>query len=281
MKKLIKGIFAATLALGLTFSAAACGRNIDTDPNVIVVGASATPHAEILAVIKDDLAEAGYTLEIKTFDDYITPNTALEEGSVDANYFQHTPYLNAFNEEYGTHLAAVEKIHYEPFGVYGKNVTKEQYESVKTGRTILVPNDSSNLTRALFVLRDEGYISLPDGASPEQNLTEHDIADAKGNTVRPVQAETVAQLLRESQDGTIAVINGNYALQAGLKATDAFAFEDAHGDAAQLYANVLAVKAGNENHPKIKALLAALKSQKVVDFINETYGGAVQAVFSV
>lgn len=280
MKKLIKGIFAATLALGLTFSAAACGRNIDTDPNVIVVGASATPHAEILAVIKDDLAEAGYTLEIKTFDDYITPNTALEEGSVDANYFQHTPYLNAFNEEYGTHLAAVEKIHYEPFGVYG-NVTKEQYESVKTGRTILVPNDSSNLTRALFVLRDEGYISLPDGASPEQNLTEHDIADAKGNTVRPVQAETVAQLLRESQDGTIAVINGNYALQAGLKATDAFAFEDAHGDAAQLYANVLVVKAGNENHPKIKALLAALKSQKVVDFINETYGVAVQAVFSV
>ena len=281
MKKLLHGILAATLALGLTLSAAACGRNIDTDPNTIVVGASATPHAEILAVIKDDLAAAGYTLEIKVFDDYITPNTALEEGSLDANYFQHTPYLNTFNAENGTHLTAVEKIHYEPFGVYGKGVTQEQFDTVKTGRTILVPNDGSNLTRALFVLRDEGYIELPADASPETNLTEHDVTDAKGNHISPVQPENVAQILEESDDGTIAVINGNYALQAGLKAEDALAFENAEGEAAQLYANVIAVKTGNENHPKIAALLKALKSQKVIDFIRSEYGGAVEAVFTV
>ena len=281
MKKHFKGILAATLALGFALFAAACGRNIDTDPRTIVVGASATPHAEILEVIKDDLAAQGYTLEIRTFDDYITPNTALEEGSVDANYFQHTPYLDTFNAEHGTHLAAVGKIHYEPFGIYGNGVTKEEFADVKTGRTILIPNDGSNLTRALFVLRDEGYIDLPADASPETNLTEHDVTDLKGNVIRAVQAETVPQLLKEEKAGTIAVINGNYALQAGLKAEDALAYENAQGEAAQLYANVIAVKQGNETHPKIAALLDALRTQKVIDFIEATYGGAVRAVFTV
>lgn len=281
MKKFLSGILAATLALGLTLTAAACGRTIDTDPNTIVVGASATPHALILDAVKEDLAAAGYTLEVKVFDDYITPNTALEEGSIDANYFQHTPYLNTFNEEYETHLTAVGKIHYEPFGVYGNGVTQEQFDTVKTGRTILVPNDGSNLTRALFVLRDEGYIELPADVSPEINLTVHDITDLKGNTVTPVQAENVAQILKESDEGSVAVINGNYALQAGLKAADALAFEDSNGAAAQLYANVIAVREGNEGHPKVEALLKALRSQKVIDFINATFGGAVQAVFTV
>ena len=247
MKKLIS-FLAATLALALALTAAGCGRTIDTDPTTIVVGASATPHALILDAVREDLAAAGYTLEVKVFDDYITPNTALEEGSLDANYFQHTPYLDTFNAEHGTHLASVGKIHYEPFGVYGKGVTQEQFDTQKTGRTILVPNDGSNLTRALFVLRDEGYIELPQGASPETNLTVHDITDDKGNHVEPVQAEAVAQLLTEEDDGTIAVVNGNYALQAGLKAEDALAFEDAEGAAAQLYANVIAVKKGNEAH---------------------------------
>lgn len=281
MKKFLCGTLAAILAFGLTLTAAACGRTIDTDPKTIVVGASATPHALILDAVKEDLAAAGYTLEVKVFDDYITPNTALEEGSIDANYFQHTPYLNTFNEEYKTHLTAVGKIHYEPFGVYGKGVTQEQFDTLKTGRTILVPNDGSNLTRALFVLRDEGYIGLPADVSPEINLTVHDITDLRGNTVTPVQAENVAQILKESDTGTVAVINGNYALQAGLKAEDALAFEDSDGAAAQLYANVIAVREGNENHPKIAALLDALRSQKVIDFINAEFGGAVQAVFSV
>ncbi len=281
MKKLLTGILAATLALASCTFFAACGRNIDSDPDVIVVGASATPHAEILEAVRDDLSAAGYTLEVKVFDDYITPNTALDEGSIDANYFQHTPYLNTFNEERGTRLTAVEKIHYEPFGVYGNGVTQEQFDTVKTGRTILVPNDGSNLTRALFVLRDEGYIELPADASPENNLTEHDITDDKGNHIRPVNAEAVALLLKEETEGTIAVINGNYALQAKLDAKTALAFENAQGAAAQLYANVIAVKTGNETHPKTLALLKALKTQKVIDFISEHYQGAVQAVFTV
>ncbi len=264
----------------LALSLAGCGRTIDSD-DVIKVGASQTPHAEILKVVEDDLKEAGYTLEIQVFDDYVTPNTALEDGSIDANYFQHTPYLNTFNSDYKTHLAAVEKIHYEPFGVYGKNVTKEDFAANKTGRTILVPNDGSNLTRALFVLQDEGYITLKDGVTASSALTVQDIADSKGNTVSPVQADTVAAQLQEQKDGTIAVINGNYALQAGLNVKDALAVENAEGDAAQLYANIIAVKKGNENHAKIKALVSALKSKKVYDYITGHYDGAVLPVFPV
>ncbi len=277
-------IATATLLAALVGAAAfgcASTNSIDDNPYTITVGASATPHAQILNVIKEDLAEWGYTLEVKVFDDYITPNEALEDGSLDANYFQHTPYLNTFNADYKTHLAAVGKIHYEPFGVYGKGVTQEEFDTVKTGRTILVPNDGSNLTRALFVLRDEGYITLADDATAEINLTVEDIKDSKGNTVRAVVAENVAQLLEESDTGTIAVINGNYALQGGLKSENALAFENAEGDAAQLYANVVAVKKGNENHPKIVALLKTLTSQKVAEFITTTYQGAVLPVFSV
>ncbi len=278
MKKFIP----ATLALIAAFGACltGCGRTIDSD-NVIIVGASQTPHAQILEVIKDDLADKGYTLEVKVFDDYILPNTALEGGELDANYFQHTPYLNTFNAEHGTDLVSVGKIHYEPFGVYGNNVTKEEFSSVKTGRTILIPNDGSNLARALFVLQDEGYITLREGVSANDSLTVHDIADDNGNDVKAVLAETVAVQLAEADAGTIAVINGNFALQAGLDVKNALAVERADGEAAQLYANVIAVKAGNEEHPKIKALLEALRTQKVSDYIRDTFNGAVLPVFEV
>ena len=279
MKKVFATLIATATLACAAFGFAACGESYDAD-HIITVGASQTPHAEILEEIKGDLKKQGYKLNIKVFDDYITPNTALDDGSLDANYFQHTPYLNTFNAEHNTHLVAVDKIHYEPFGVYGRNVTKEEYEATKTGRTILIPNDGSNLARALYLLQDEGYITLKSTEFTE-SLTTEDIEDSKGNTVVDVEAQTVAAQLRESKDGTIAVINGNYALQANLKATDALAFEDASGQAAQTYANIIAVKEGNENLEKIRVLIRALKTQKVIDFINEEYDGAVQAVFTV
>ncbi len=281
MKKLFATLVAAATLTFAAFGLTACGeKSIDDHPYTIRVGASHTPHAEILAIVKEDLAVYGYTLEVEEFDDYITPNTALEEGEIDANYFQHTPYLNTFNAEHKTHLSAVDKIHYEPFGVYGKGVTQAEYEGTKTGRTILIPNDGSNLARALYLLQDEEYITLKSTTFTE-SLTTEDIEDSKGNTVKAVEAQTVAAQLEEAAAGTIAVINGNYALQAGLKSENALAFENAEGEAAQTYANIIAVKKGNENHPKIKALLAVLKTQKVIDFINKTYKGAVLPVFTV
>ncbi len=279
MKKLFATVLAIAAALLAALSLAACGEGFDAE-HTISVGASATPHAEILEAVRDDLKAQGYKLEVKVFDDYITPNTALEDSEIDANYFQHTPYLNTFNAEHGTHLSSAGKIHYEPFGIYGKDVDKEDYAAVKTGRTILIPNDGSNLARALYLLQDEGYITLK-STSFTESLTTKDIADSKGNTVKTAEAQTVPQLLKESTAGTIAVVNGNYALQAGLNSEDALAFENASGDAAQLYANIIAVKTGNETLPKIRALLAALCTQKVADFIKNTYSGAVLPVFSV
>lgn len=280
MKKILTAILAVVLVLCVTFALVACD-----DSHTITVGASATPHAEILNVIKDKLAEQGWKLKIKTFDDYVTPNTALQEGSLDANYFQHTPYLEQFNKDYHTDIVAVGKIHYEPFGLYGKNVTKAQYGAdgfKSTGRKILIPNDGSNLTRALFVLQDEGFITLRDGVKPTDTLTVQDIAQDNGNEISPIDAPTVTVILAESQDGTLAVVNGNYALQAGLSVVnDALAVEKADGDAGQLYANVLAVKAGNENSEKTKALLNALLSEEVYNFINSQYNGAVLPVFTL
>lgn len=276
MKKFFKALLGATLALTLSLSFASCEKD---DSKTIKVGASSTPHAEILSHIKDDLKAEGWTLEIRVMDDYVTPNTALQQGDLDANYFQHLPYLNNFNAENGTTLVSAAAIHYEPFGVYGKNVTKEDFAENKTGRTILIPNDGSNCTRALFVLQDEGYITLKDGVSASDNLSDKDIADKKGNTVTLVEAAQIPAQLENADGGTIAVINGNYALAAGLSVSNALATERADGDAASLYANIIAVKAGNETSEKTKALVKALKTQKVIDYINSTYNGAVQATF--
>ena len=231
------------------------------------VGASSTPHAEILEQVKDTLAAEGYDL----------PNQSLADGSLDANYFQHTPYLNSFNASNGTDLVSAAKIHYEPFGLYSNGVAS--VADIAADATILIPADDSNETRALLLLAQEGLIELPADASAEKGVTTLDIVDAKGHDVQPLQADTVPAQLANSNPGTVAVINGNYALQAGLHAADALAIEDASGDAAQTYANIIACRAGEENSAKIQALVKALQSDAVKEYIEKTYNGAVVAIF--
>ena len=250
---------------------------VEPGPVVITVGASATPHAEILEQVKDVLAAEGYQLEIKIFDDYVLPNTALFDGDLDANYFQHTPYLNSFNASNGMNLVSAALIHYEPFGLYANGVAS--VAEVADGATIIIPADDSNETRALFLLQQEGLIKLPEDATVEAGVTTLDIVDDGGYNIQPVQADTVPAQLANSDAGTCAVVNGNYALQAGLKVADALAVEDASGEAAQYYANLIACRNGDENSEKITALVNALKTDAVKAFITETYNGAVQAIF--
>lgn len=245
----------------------------DTADKTVTVGATPAPHAEILEVAKEVLAEEGYTLEIKEFDDYITPNTAVEEGELDANYFQHITYMNQFNEDSGTHLVSVGSIHYEPFGIYaGKTAS---LDALADGAQISIPNDATNGGRALLLLEQEGLITLKEGAGI--TATVNDIVDNPKN-LDIVELE--ARLLPDSlKDVDLAVINGNYAIDAGLKISDALAIESAEGEAATAYANVLTVKEGNENDEGIQALLAALESDEVKTFIEETYDGAVVPLF--
>ena len=250
---------------------------VPAEPVKIVVGASSTPHAEILEQVKDALAAEGYDLQIVIYDDYILPNTALEDGQLDANYFQHTPYLNYFNESNGTHLVSAGLIHYEPFGLYGNGVDK--VADIAAGATILIPADDSNETRALLLLQQEGLIELPADATAEKGVSHLDIVDDHGFVITPVQADTVPAQLANSNEGTVAVINGNYALAAGLHVENALAVEDASGDAAQYYANLIAVRAGDENSEKTQALVKALQTDAVKDFIASTYNGAVVAIF--
>ncbi len=248
----------------------------DTD-KVIKIGATATPHGEILEFVKDKLAKDGYDLQITIYDDYVLPNNAVASGELDANYHQHTPYLNNYNEKNGTDLIPAALIHYEPFGLYGNGV--EKIADIKEGASIVIPADDSNETRALLLLQQEGLIELPEGANAKDGVTTLDIKDDHGYKITTVQADTVAAQFANSDAGSLAVINGNYALAAGLDISKALAVEDASGDAAQTYANIIAVKSGNENLPKIQALINALKSDDVKNFINEKYNGAVVAIF--
>ena len=310
MKKLISAALAALLALSL----AACGQSNSSsastdstasasqgsqagasgetaadftgdgfDPSIdyasldgttITVAASPTPHAEILEVAGDILAQAGITLKVQEFTDYVQPNMVTESGEVDANYFQHQAYLDNFNEENGTHLVSVAKIHYEPLGLYpGKT---KSIDELADGAKISVPNDTTNEARALQLLAAQGLIEL----KPEAGLT----ATKNDITSNPKNLEIVemeaAQLPRTLADVDMAVINGNYATQAGFSsAKDALAAESADSEAAQIYPNVLVVKEGHENDPAILALAAALKSDAVRSFIDETYGGAVVPLF--
>ena len=295
MKKLISATLAATLALSL----AACGSSASSTEaastestaasteaaestaetselagTTLKVAASPTPHAEILNVAKDILAEQGITLEVVEFSDYVQPNLVTESGEVDANYFQHTPYLESFNEENGTHLVSVGAIHYEPFGIYpGKS---NDLANIADGATIAVPNDTTNEARALQLLAAQGLITVRDGAG--LTATINDITDNPHNLqIKEIEA---AQLPRTVQDVDFAVINGNYAMEAGFSVgKDALATEDASSEAAQTYANVLVVKEGNENNPAIQALLKALQSDEVKNYIDQTYDGAVVAIF--
>lgn len=283
----MKKITSLILALVLTFSLvalSACGSKTTDDKNpasaddkVITVGASATPHAEILEQVKQALADEGYELKIVTYDDYVLPNQALADGTLDANYFQHKPYLDSFNAKNGTNLVSVGTIHYEPFGIYSNGVS--DLKDLAKGATIIIPADDSNETRALFLLQQEGLIKLPDDADAAKGVSTLDIVDDGGYNIVTVQADTVPAQLKNAAAGTIAVINGNYALAAGLKISDALATEDANGTAAQTYANIIAVRAGDENSPKTQALLKALKTDAVKQYIADTYNGAVVASF--
>ena len=231
------------------------------------------PHAEILEVVKGLLAEQGITLEIVEFNDYIQPNLAVESGELDANYFQHVTYMNEFNVSDSTHLVSAADVHYEPFGLYaGKTAS---IADLADGAQIAVPNDTTNEARALLLLEQEGLITLKEGAGI--TATKADIAENPKN-LDIVELEA-NQLPVRLADVDMAVINGNYAIDAGLKVADAVAIEAADGEAATAYVNVLAVKEGNEDSPAIQALAAALTSQEVKDFIDETYAGAVVPVF--
>ena len=284
----MKKTLAIILTLALALALCACGGSqsetpaapeapVADGPVVITVGASATPHAEILEQVKDALAAEGYQLEIKIFDDYVLPNTALFDGDLDANYFQHTPYLNSFNASNNMDLVSAALIHYEPFGVYGNGVSA--LSELAAGATILIPADDSNETRALLLLQQEGLIKLPADASAAKGVTTLDIVDNGGYNIVAVQADTVPAQLANSNAGTVAVINGNYALQAGLNSNDALALEDASGDAAQTYANIIACRNGDENNEKLTALVNALKTDAVKTYIANTYNGAVVAIF--
>ena len=243
----------------------------------LVVGATSTPHGEILEQVKDDLKEQGYELEIVIFDDYVLPNTSLDEGSLDANYFQHTPYLDSFNASNETDIVSAAAIHYEPFGLYGNGVAS--VADAAEGATIIIPADDSNETRALLLLQQEGLITLPDGANAADGVTTLDIVDDKGFNIITVQADTVAAQYANSDSGSLAVINGNYALAAGLDIATALAVEDASGNAAQTYANIVAVRSGDKDSEKTAALVNALKTEEVKTYIEETYNGAVVAIF--
>ena len=276
MKKYVALVLA--LLLGLTAFAGCSSdggkKDESAELTVIKVGASPTPHAEILEAIKGLIAEQGYDLQVVTFNDYVLPNNAVESGEVDANYFQHITYMNDFNEKNGTHLVSVAEIHYEPFGLYpGKTKT---LEDLADGAQIAIPNDGTNEARALLLLQAQGLIKLKDGVGIE--ATKLDIVENPKNL--DIQ-EIAAELLpRSLEDVDMAVINGNYAMQNGLKAsTDALAVEAADSEAATLYVNVLAVKEGNENNPAIQALVKALTSETAKKFMEDTYSGAVVPTF--
>ena len=278
-KKILGALLAVTTLA--TFGLAGCGNSGSNgaaskeDDKTITVAASPTPHAEILnKAVKPLVEKDGYKLVVKEFTDYVQPNTATEDGEVDANYFQHTPYLDSFNEENGTHLVSVGAVHYEPFGIYpGKS---DDLANIADGATIAVPNDTTNEARALQLLAAQGLITVRDGAG--LTATVNDITDNPHNLqIKEIEA---AQLPRTVQDVDFAVINGNYAMEAGFSVgKDALATEDASSEAAQTYANVLVVKEGRENDPAIQALYAALTGDKVKDYINSTYDGAVVPIF--
>lgn len=236
----------------------------------IKIAASPTPHAEILNQAKALLADKGYDLEITEFEDYVQPNEVVEAGEYDANYFQHIPYLESFNEEKGTHLVNAGGIHYEPFGIYPG--TKTSLDDIADGDSIAVPNDTTNEARALLLLQDNGIIKLKDGAGLTATVT--DIEENPHN-INIVELEA-AQVARVVSENAYVVLNGNYALEAGFSVgKDALAYEQNDSEAAKTYVNVIAVKEGNENNDAIKALVEVLKSDDIKNYINSTYDGAV------
>ncbi|URM92011.1 MetQ/NlpA family ABC transporter substrate-binding protein [Streptomyces sp. MRC013] len=275
MRNQVKTLAAFTgitaLAVGLT----ACGTASDPAASgsgddaarPLVVAASPTPHADILAYVRDNLAgKAGLKLEIKEFTDYVLPNTATQDGQVDANYFQHKPYLDDFNEKNKTTIVPVADVHLEPLGLYSRKL--KSLKDLKPGQTVAVPNDTTNEGRALKLLADNGLITLKGGVGADAGLS--DIADRKGLEFKELEAATVPRAL---SDVDAAVVNGNYAIEAGLApAEDALVLEKPEGNP---YANLLAVKEGREDDPRVRKLAELLASPEVAKYIEDTYKGSV------
>ena len=281
VRNVVKIGLAAALACATLGLLAGCGSGGSeesasggsADDKVIKVGASPAPHAEILEQVKAQLADEGYTLEIKEFSDYVTPNTALNDGEIDANYFQHITYLEDFNAERGLDLVSAGGIHFEPLCVYpGKSAS---FDALGDGAKIAVPNDATNEARALLLLQDQGLIKLKDGVG--LTATKNDIVENTKN-IEIIEAEA-ATLPRTLDDVDLAVINGNYAIGAGLDPSTAIASEETDSEAAEKYVNVVAVRSGDEGSEKIKALVKALQSDTVKQYIDATYDGAVIATF--
>ena len=277
MKKILTLILALTMAVGLC----ACGggeeapaEDTAAETVTLKVAASPTPHAEILAQVVDVLAEQGIELVVTEYGDYVVPNTAVEEGAEDANFFQHAPYLESFNEENGTHLVSVAPNHYEPMGIYpGMTATLEE---LPDGATIAVPNDVTNEARALQLLAAQGLIEIDPAAG--LNATPNDItSNPKNLQFKEMEAAMLPQIVGEVD---LAIINSNFALQGGLNpAEDSLASEDAASEAAQTFANIIVVKEGNEENAAVLALIEALQSDAVREFIETTYTGSVVAMF--
>lgn len=292
MKKILALTLSAILCLGLLAGCGTDSGTAATDPaessaepsadstgsgelETITVGASITPHAEILDAVRGELEALGYDLEIVEYTDYILPNVSLSDGSLDANYFQHGPYLETYNAENGTDLVNAASIHYEPMGIYPGS--KTSLDELAEGDTIAIPNDGSNETRALLLLQDNGYITLADGIDASSNATILDIVDNPLNlNILEMAAENISNSL---PDVAFGIINGNYALQAGLTGDDALASEDPDSDAAQTYANIVACRNGEESSEKIQALITALTSDTCREYIESTYSGAVVPIF--
>ena len=279
MKNIRKfSILAAVLVLALGLFTA-CGGSSgggeaeDSADKTIKVAASPTPHAEILNSIADTLAEDGWTLEVVEFDDYVQPNVATTDGDVDANYFQHIPYLDEYNAENGTELVAVGNVHYEAMGVY--KGTKDSFDALEDGDKIGVPNDTTNEARALQLLAANGVITLKDGVGLE--ATKNDIEENPKNIeIVELEAATIPASL---PDLAFGVINANYALGAELTTDDAVAYEATDSEAAETYVNVIVVNKGNENSEKTQALVKAVQTDAVKSFIEEKFKGAVIAKF--
>ncbi len=266
-----KTVLVILLCLIATFAFASASSEKNVDSNTIRVGATAVPHAEMLSLVVDDMAALGYNLVITEFTDYITPNTAVEDGQLDANFFQHIPYLETFNQEHGTHLVNAGGIHIEPMALYSKKYTK--VEDIPAGATIAIPNDTTNEGRALLLLESAGLIELDDAAGI--SATPLDIT-SNPNGYKFVEIEA-ASLPRTIEDVDAAVINGNYAIPAGFSArNDGLIVEGADSP----YVNIVAVKEGNENNEAVKALVQCLQSQEVKDWVSENYpNGEVVVVF--
>lgn len=279
MKRILSTLLIAALSASLlagcsngsaTGSAAASdSASSPAELQTIKIGASPTPHADILKKANELLKDKGYQLDIQEFNDYVQPNLALENKELDANYFQHITYLEDFNKEKGTHLVSAGDIHYEPFGLYAGKT--KSLDALKDGATIAVPNDATNEARALLLLQDQGLIKLKDGAGIA--ATKNDISENPKNL--KLQEIEAAQTARSLPDVDLAVINGNYAIAGGLKVADALATESDTSAAATAYVNVIAVREGDENNEGIKALVEVLRSDDMKKYMEDTYQGAV------